>query len=381
MPTTTTANMIYFGAFPDIDPDESNRAPEDGPGILNDRTATSDTLRVVEVTLLDNNDDGEISDNDQGDTSGDTMTYTANGRTVEAQSDTSMYYQADILLGDGSTLNNVKVLVVQSTSGDVFIADAENGGDLDGLNIQAITLRRVNDDNLSGFSPNESTDGTIIVCFAGGTMIATERGQAAIEDLKIGDLVRTQHHGMQPIRWIGRRKISAELMAAQPRLRPIRISARALGQGLPRQDLLVSPQHRILIDSPIAQRMFGAREILIAAKKLIGLPGIAPVEATEAVTYFHILFDRHEVIFGNGAPSESLYTGPEALRAIPAEAQEELRLLFPGLFGAGHRPEPACTFADSGRRVMKLVARHRTNQKPMLSPRASTEACPALPAG
>lgn len=376
MPTTSTVTMIYFGFFPDIDPDESNRAPEDGPGILNDRTSVAPTLQTVEVTLLDNNDDGEISDNDQDDMSGDTMTYTIDGRTVEAQSDTSMYYQADILLGDGTTLNNVKVLVVQSTSGDVFIADAENSGDLDGLRIQAITLSRINDDNLSGFSTDEDAENNVIVCFAGGTMIATGNGETPIEALCLGDLVRTLHRGLQPVRWIGRRELSDDDLRAWPRLRPIRISAGALGQGLPRRDLLVSPQHRILIDSPIAERMFGTREMLVAANKLTPLPGIRQVEAARPVTYYHLLFDRHEVILGNGAPSESLFTGPEALKAIPPEARDELRHLFPELFSGQHSPRPACAFADSGRRTKKLVSRHHANRRPILTSRVVAECAP-----
>lgn len=56
--------------------------------------------------------------------------------------------------------------------------------------------------------------------------------------------------------------------------------------------------------------MFGTDEVLVAAKQLLQLDGIDIATDVERVDYYHILFDRHEVMILNGAETESLYTGP-----------------------------------------------------------------------
>nr|AIA91314.1 CAZy families GT4 protein [uncultured Gluconobacter sp.] len=95
-----------------------------------------------------------------------------------------------------------------------------------------------------------------------------------IEDLRVGDLVLTKDDGPQPLRWISSRHVSAEMLAAHPNMRPIRIRAGALGEGLPLRDLIVSPQHRMLVRSKVAERMFGEEEVLVAAKHLLELDGV-----------------------------------------------------------------------------------------------------------
>lgn len=74
-----------------------------------------------------------------------------------------------------------------------------------------------------------------------------------------------------------------------------------MGAGIPDRDLLVSPQHRVLVRSAIAQRMFGSSEVLVAAKQLLQLPGISLAEDVAGVSYVHLLFDRHEIVVSNGA--------------------------------------------------------------------------------
>lgn len=97
-----------------------------------------------------------------------------------------------------------------------------------------------------------------IVCFAAGTMISTEKGDVAVQDLRKGDMVWTRDNGFQPLRWAGASHLNASDLAAKPKLLPIRIKAGALGVNMPSVDLVVSPQHRVLVRSAIAQRMFGA---------------------------------------------------------------------------------------------------------------------------
>ena len=202
-----------------------------------------------------------------------------------------------------------------------------------------------------------------VPCYAAGTLIETAHGARAIEALQVGDMVRTVDHGLQAIRWIGAKAVPADRLAIEPRLRPIRIPTGALGPSLPARDLLVSPQHRMLLVSPVAERMFGSRETLVAAVKLIGQNGIAVADDVKEVTYLHLMFDRHEVIFADGARSESLLPGPMDLQALDPAARDEIFALFPEL---QRREQTTSRLAArpiaEGRRLRNMFRRHERNQ-------------------
>ena len=133
-------------------------------------------------------------------------------------------------------------------------------------------------------------------------------------------------------------------------------------EKLPARDLLVSPQHRILVRSHIAQRMFGSHEVLIAAKQLLAINGIEQV-AADTVTYFHILFDAHEIVLSNGAETESLYTGAQALKAVGPAARAEILALFPELRDT---PAEAARCLVPGGRAQQLARRHARNGKDLI---------------
>lgn len=202
--------------------------------------------------------------------------------------------------------------------------------------------------------------GTFQRCFARGTRILTEHGEVPVEAILPGDRVQTVDHGLQPVRWIGGSRLTAAELVAQPQLRPIRIKAGALGPGLPANDLIVSPQHRILVRSRIAQRMFGTQEVLVAAKQLRQLDGIDVAADLSQIEYFHMLFDRHEVIYSEGAATEALFTGNEALLGMADSALEEILTIFPTLRKPGYMPDPA-RLCVSGRMGRQLAARHARN--------------------
>ncbi|MFV0408136.1 MAG: Hint domain-containing protein [Paracoccus sp. (in: a-proteobacteria)] len=205
-------------------------------------------------------------------------------------------------------------------------------------------------------------ENTNVACFTQGTLIETAEGERPIESLRAGDLVRTLDHGFQPIRWIGSRRVDAQELAGTPYLKPVQIRAGALSAQIPERDLLVSPQHRILVRSEIAQRMFGTREILIGAKHLLVLDGVDIVEDPGELVYVHMLFDRHEIVISNGAASESLFTGAEAMKSLSEGARAEIRLIFPEICGAGYIPQ-ACRLLAPGRKGRKLAERHHRNRK------------------
>ena len=176
----------------------------------------------------------------------------------------------------------------------------------------------MNDGSLVTFSNIEN-----IICFTPGTLIATAHGPRAIESLSPGDLLVTRDNGLQPLRWIGSRKV-----AGRGRFAPIELQPQIL-QGAD-QPLLVSPQHRILWSGPQAQLLFGDREVLVAASHLLDHPAVQQCETGE-VTYMHLMLDRHEVIYANGAATESFYPGETALDALSAGGRNEMFHLFPEL--------------------------------------------------
>lgn len=196
-------------------------------------------------------------------------------------------------------------------------------------------------------------------CFAADTMIDTAFGPRPVQTLREGDMIRTRDNGMRWLSWIGHIHIDAARLDLSPNLRPILIRAGALGSGLPAQDLWLSPQHRVLIRSVIAQRMFGSPEMLVAAKHLVGLPGITVESPCAGVTYWHLLFDGHELLRANGAWAESLYLGPQAIKGISAAGQREIRALFPDVFrdNAPVSPPPPARPFLTGREGRKLVER------------------------
>ena len=163
-------------------------------------------------------------------------------------------------------------------------------------------------------------------CFVAGTMIACEDGERRVEALRVGHRVQTQQHGLQTIRWIGHRYFSNDEIVADEKLRPVRIAVDALGPRIPEQDLLVSRQHRIVMESTAVAELADTDRVLIAAHHLAQLQRISCVCPAKGVTYYHILFDRHEVIFANGVAAESfyLYKSAESAKCLSADDLLEL---------------------------------------------------------
>jgi hypothetical protein len=134
-------------------------------------------------------------------------------------------------------------------------------------------------------------------CFLKGTHILSPRGEVPVEELAIGDLVETLN-GCQPVKWIGRRTYKKVVSSSwHASIAPIRITRFSLDDQYPLRDLYLSPEHRLFIDGVLipVQYLVNGRSIALAA-----------MDESEAVTYFHIELDSHEVIFAEGAPVETL---------------------------------------------------------------------------
>ncbi|WP_457648714.1 Hint domain-containing protein [Profundibacter sp.] len=205
-----------------------------------------------------------------------------------------------------------------------------------------------------------------VTCFVRGTRIRTASGELPVEDLRAGMMVETLDAGLQKLRLVLQREISAMELAENPKLRPVLMPAGSLGNGLPLRDLRVSRQHRMLVSSPVVQRMFGQNGVLVSAIKLAALPGICVDMQTPRVEYFHLLFDDHQVVFAEGTPSESQYTGELALNALPQEAVEEIFEILPQVARLDYQSKPARLIPED-RRQKRLVERHVKNGRAAVS--------------
>ncbi|KIN65896.1 2,3,4,5-tetrahydropyridine-2-carboxylate N-succinyltransferase [Sulfitobacter noctilucae] len=173
---------------------------------------------------------------------------------------------------------------------------------------------------------------TGVPCFVAGTLIATPGGECPAEMLHPGDLVLTQDDGPQPLRWIGTRQV-----AATGDFAPIHIRANTFGTH---RDLLVSPLHRVLIRDNLAELLFGEAEVLVAARDLVNDRSVRRRPGGE-VTYVHLLFDRHQVVFSEGLETESFLPGPQTTKSFEREIVDEICAIFPEIdaeTGSGYSP-------------------------------------------
>ena len=182
---------------------------------------------------------------------------------------------------------------------------------------QGITFQGASADSSSFTAEN-----TGVTCFTAGTAITTPRGDVLIEDLRVGDLVDTADNGPQPIRWIGVRSLNAAALSADEKLRPVLVKQGALGN---RRPLLVSQQHGLIMGD----------HHLVRAKHLVNeMLGLRIAHGKRQVTYVHLMFDAHQIIFAEGCMAESFYPGPTGLQMMHPATCAEVFAIFPELRGA-----------------------------------------------
>jgi len=254
--------------------------------------------------LIDQNDDGDVD--------------RFNGDSVNGQDVTGSYP------GDTVTVNVPGVGNITYTGTTFYLAD--------GTQVFTPTDGQVLQNGTFVSSTAVNTQGPLITatdlgppCFVKGTMIATKSGDIEIEELAVGDLVQTLDNGLQPVRWVG-----CSTVCASGRFAPVVFAPGAIGNE---RTLRVSPQHRILVQGWQAELYFGGSEVLVPAKHLID-GKLVVQEPAEAITYYHILFDEHEIVISDGVLSESFFPGDQILlqdQSIRAELLE----LFPELEARG----------------------------------------------
>lgn len=170
----------------------------------------------------------------------------------------------------------------------------------------------------------------VIACFTPGTKIATLKGEVLVENLVAGDKVVTRDNGIQDIRWTGQKKIDWRVMTTNPHLKPVLVRQGSLGNNLPERDLMVSPNHRVLVANERTALQFDEAEVLVAAKHLIGGISVRSIDSM-GTTYIHFMFDRHEVVLSDGIWSESFQPTDTSLKGFGNSQRAEIFEIFPDL--------------------------------------------------
>lgn len=133
-----------------------------------------------------------------------------------------------------------------------------------------------------------------VACLTQGTLVRTPQGEVAVETIAIGDLVTTQDGAAVPVKWIGKRSYSSSFLKANENIVPVLIPAGSLDGDVPRRDLIVSPEHGVLVG-----------DVLVPAGLLVDGEVIRKARGLEAVQYFHLEFEEHQIILAEGTPTES----------------------------------------------------------------------------
>ncbi|MEL6620147.1 MAG: Hint domain-containing protein [Pseudomonadota bacterium] len=171
-------------------------------------------------------------------------------------------------------------------------------------------------------SPNRNS----VPCFAPGTVIDTPDGPRPVETLKVGDLVTTRDRGPQSIRWTHSAEYSLDRIHRTGR--PVSIAAGALAANVPVRDMIVSPQHRIVVGCPGQLPKTFPEESLAPAKALSLLPGIRHMMSRKSITWVHFAFERHEIVCADGCWTESLLLGPMVLNGLSKDSRDQVINLF-----------------------------------------------------
>ena len=261
--------------------------------------------------------------------------------------------RGDDLLDGGAGVDVMTGGADQDSFVNVNAGDDVDGGsagvDYDTLDLRGsapeggrLEITYTSDDREDGFVDYFNQDGSdagrlnfveienVIPCFTPGTKIATPRGEVPVEALQVGDRVITRDNGIQTIRWVGAREMTGAEFEMAAHLKPVLIRKGALGNDLPERDMMVSPNHRVLVANEKTALYFEEREVLVAAKHLTGMEGIDVVEVS-GTSYIHVMFDRHEVILSDGTWTESFQPGDMSLAGIGEEQRQEIFELFPEL--------------------------------------------------
>lgn len=315
-------------SFTGPDPFESDNSGNDD-SVTNGATIRIDPDAVAsDVVLTDN--EGIFEDGDSGQDLAQGLTL--NGTNFGSGQNVEIEYAYVIRpVGSSDPADNITIYVM------------EMGSDIQGIASDNRLIPGVDYQIVSIASNNpEVAYADMAACYLRGTSITVPGGERAVEDIQAEDLVSTVDDGPQEVVWCGQQTVNG-----RGDLAPIRIAAGTLGND---RDLFVSPQHRILVASGWAVPLSGGQPHLVPAKALVGLPGIS-IAPQRVVHYHHIMCTGHHLVHANGALSETMLPGAQALKALGPVAQEEIAALLGSC--ADTPPARPCLRAGQWRRMLR----------------------------
>lgn len=283
---------------------------------LGDPIGTADDCVPGDVYQLDPDETALLLQLDQAEP-GSAPCHIVSGSQIGAPGDSAtLASRLTLMAADGE---RVEVLVIcHDTSGALFalpLSPLAPGADYTLID--------------AGAGPGDIRLGDVVcVSLARGTGITLPGGaRRPVERLKPGDLILTRDHGPQPLRWIGK-----ATLRAQGAFAPVVIAAGAIGNI---GDLVVGQHHRIFVYQRGKARVGGSAELLVQAKHLVD-GDMVRLREGGFLDYYSLVFDRHEIIYAEGIPCESLIVNDAVLSRLPGDLAEEVWARLPGLSHAHH---------------------------------------------
>ncbi len=322
---------------------------------FNGNIITETVVNPITITIEDN-------DSWLGGTTG-YFADTDGQQTISASSDPSLVGQSialhipgdspDSTLADNSGATPIRIVDLAVGGANNFIMATD-----DGVNTELSPSSTYSDTSPGhGVGAFHYASASMPPCYAPGTLIGTPDGLRKVETLAPGDLVMTLDHGPQVIRWT--HSGDQPLEEVDVDTKPVLIAAGALGKGLPSQDLIVSPQHRMFVGRHGQLDGWFKSEAFAPAKSLTALPGIRHMKSKQSITWIHFACDQHEVVTANGCLSESLLLGPMVVNGLTRKERKDLT----DIFGPASTPDVAlngppareCLTVGAARRQLKAT--------------------------
>lgn len=166
--------------------------------------------------------------------------------------------------------------------------------------------------------------------FSRGSLIETDFGPVAIEDLLPGDRVIAGDGNPQPVLWKGATTIVPG--RADPRGRVLnltRIMTDSFGIQRPMSCIVAGPSARILRTPGHLRKILGNEPTLTPVEEFIDGINIVETAPPTPVELFHICLKRHAVIRIDGIEFETYHPGVNSLRLVSQAMRAVFLSLFP----------------------------------------------------
>lgn len=316
MASNVSWSAIYLGNLAEMDTDESDYAVEtDAPILATFGVGPGNALarNIVTLTTQGGSRGGMVT-TDNVTSRADPLRYDLGDGPVTTEIDAGLLVNGTVTFYD-QTQWTADLPVIQDVTGNVFLLVMDDQPELASQGIDSVIFHSVVKSNYAGVN-QYTKDDHAFVCLTAGALIETPGGAVRMDRLRVGERVTTLDHGPQPILWIGKRRV---VFSSRPDpAQPVMLRRDALAPGRPTRDLLLSPEHRLLVETSPAFALHDPLGALAPAKALIRQTGLRQLAGRRAITYFALLLPRHEVIVANGVAVESLYPGPEVFARLDA---------------------------------------------------------------